>query len=183
MSVAGELAAFLARQNYADLPAKAIEHAEMIVASTLASAALGSTIESSKIIRALELERGGKPQATAWFGAAEKLPVAAAARINAVMSDAAASDDSDLRNIVHTGTPVCATALAVAEHTGASGEDVLAAVVLGVEAAGRINIAMQGGLQTKGFHGCIVAIFAATVAAGRLLKLNAAQMAHAIALA
>jgi 2-methylcitrate dehydratase PrpD len=98
------------------------------------------------------------------------------------MSDAAASDDSDLRNIVHTGTPVCAAALAVAEKTGASGQDVLAAIVLGVEAAGRINSAMQGGLQTKGFHGCIVAIFAATAAAGRLMKLSDAQMAQAIAL-
>src|SRR5258706_1695330 len=182
MTVAGELAGFLTRQSYADPPAKAIEHAEMLVASTLASGALGSTIVSSKFIRALEVERGGKAEATVWFGAAEKLPVAAAARVNAVMSDAAASDDSDLRNIVHTGTPVCAAALAVAEKTGASGQDLLAAIVLGVEAAGRINIAMQGGLQTKGFHGCIVAIIAATAAAGRLMKFSAAQMAQAIAL-
>ena len=40
-------------------------------------------------------------EATLWFGGAEKLPVAAAARVNALTSDAAASDDSDLRNIVH----------------------------------------------------------------------------------
>ena len=182
MTVASELAAFLTRQSYADLPAKAVEYAQMLISSTIASAALGSTIESSKIIRALEVERSGKAEATVWFGAAQKLPVAAAARVNAVMSDAAASDDSDLRNIVHTGTPVCAAALAVAEKTGASGQDVLAAIVLGVEAAGRINNAMQGGLQSKGFHGCIVAIYAATVAAGRLLKLSEAQMAQAIAL-
>ena len=183
MSVAGELAAFFARQSYADLPPKAIEYAEMLISSTVASASLGSTIESSKIIRALEVERGGRAEATIWFGPAEKVPVAAAARVNALMSDAAASDDSDLRNIVHTGTPVCAAALAVAEKTGASGQDVLTAIVLGIEAAGRINNAMQGGLQTKGFHGCIVAIFAPTVAAGRLMKLSEAQMTQAIALA
>jgi 2-methylcitrate dehydratase PrpD len=183
MSVAGELAVFLTRQSYADLPPKAIEYAEMLISSTVASASLGSTIESSQIIRALEVERGGKAESTIWFGPAEKVPVAAAARVNALMSDAAASDDSDLRNIVHTGTPVCATSLAVAEKTGASGEDVLAAIVLGVEAAGRINVAMQGGLQTKGFHGCIVAIFAAAVAAGRLMNLSEPQMAQAIALA
>lgn len=182
MTVAAELAVFLTRQSYADLPAQTIEHAQMLVASTLASAALGSTIESATIIRALEVERGGTAEATAWFGAAQRLPVAAAARVNAVMSDAAASDDSDLRNIVHTGTPVCAASLAVAEKTGASGKDALTAIVLGIEAAGRINTAMQGGLQTKGFHGCIVAIFAAAVAAGRLMKLSEAQMTQAIAL-
>jgi 2-methylcitrate dehydratase PrpD len=80
------------------------------------------------------------------------------------------------------GTPACATALAVAEKTGASGEAVLGAIVLGIEIAGRINSAMIGGLQTKGFHGCIVAIFAPAVAAARLLKLNAEQTAQTIAL-
>jgi 2-methylcitrate dehydratase PrpD len=182
MTVAGEIAAFVTRQSCADLPPKAIEHAEMLISSTIASASLGSTIESSGIIRALEVDRGGKPEATVWFGAAEKLPVAAAARVNAVMSDAAASDDSDLRNIVHAGTTACATSLAIAEKTGSSGEDVLAAIVLGYEVAGRINGAMIGGLQKKGFHGCIVAGFAGAVAAARLMKLSQPKMAQAVAL-
>jgi len=182
MTVAGELAAFVAAQRYDDLPARAIEHAEMLISSTVASASLGSTLESAQIIRALELERGGKAEATLWFGAAEKLPVAAAARVNAMMSDAAASDDSDLRNIVHAGTSACATSLAVAEKTGASGQDVLAAIVLGYEVAGRMNGAMIGGLQKKGFHGCIVASFAGAVAAARVMKLDAPQMAQTIAI-
>ena len=183
MTVARELAEFVTAQRYEDLPPKAIDYAEMLIASTVASASLGSTIESSKIVRALENERGGKPEATVWFGAAEKLPVAAAARVNAVMSDAAASDDSDLRNIVHAGTTACATALSVAEKTGATGKDVLAAIVLGYEVAGRVNGAMLGGgLQGKGFHGCIVSSFAGAVAAARLLKLDAPQTAQAIAL-
>jgi 2-methylcitrate dehydratase PrpD len=183
MTIASELGAFVAQQRYADLPPKSIDYAEMLISSTIASAALGSTIESSKIIRKLELDRGGKAEATLWFGAAEKLPVAAAARVNALTSDAAASDDSDLRNIVHAGTTACATALAVAEKTGSSTADVLAAIVLGYEIAGRVNGAMIGGLQTKGFHGCIVAIFAGAAAAGRLMKLGEAQMTQAIALA
>src|SRR6478672_353188 len=160
MTIAAELASFAVRQKYTDLPPKAIEHAEMLVSSTIASASLGSTLQSSRIIRALETERGGKPEATLWFGSAEKLPVAAAARVNATMSDAAASDDSDLRNIVHAGTTACACALAVAEKMGSSGPDVLAAIVIGYEVAGRMNGAMIGGLQKKGFHGCIVASFA-----------------------
>ena len=183
MSIAGELAAFAVKQTYADLPPKAVEHAEMLVSSTVASAALGSTLDSSRIVRALELQRGGLPEATLWFGAAEKLPVAAAARVNALMSDAAASDDSDLRNIVHSGTILAATSLALAEKTGATGKEVLTAMVVGHEVAGRVNGAMIGGLQTKGFHGCIAAIFAGAAASGHLLKLNQAQMTQAIALA
>src|SRR5512134_1731705 len=142
MTVAGELGAFVNGQSYAELPPKAVDYAEMLISSTIASASLGSTIESSRIIRALEVERGGRPEASVWFGAAEKVPVAAAARVNAVMSDAAASDDSDLRNIVHAGTTLVSTSLAMAERTGASGQDVLAAIVLGYEASGRIGEAI-----------------------------------------
>ena len=124
----------------------------------------------------------GEPDASIWFDLGSKLPVAEAAQVNAVMSDAAASDDSDLRNIVHAGTTLTATSLALAERTGASGQDVLAAIVLGYEASGRIGEAITPGLRTRGFHGCLVAIFGGAVAAARLLGLDATHMAQAIAL-
>ena len=182
MIVARSLAEFLTKVSYADLPPQTLEHAAMLIASTIASAALGSGIASATIIRALARERGGTPEAPIWFDPGPKLPVADAARVNAVMSDAAASDDSDLRNIVHAGTTLAATSLAMAERTGASGQEVLAAMVLGYEASGRIGEAMTPGFRHRGFHGCIVAIFGGTVATGRLLGLDAAQMAQAIAL-
>jgi 2-methylcitrate dehydratase PrpD len=111
-----------------------------------------------------------------------KLPIVGAARANALMSDAAASDDSDLRNIVHAGTPLTATTLAIAQRTGASGQDVLAAIVLGYEAAGRIGEAIIPRFDYRGFHGCMGATFGATAAASRLLGLDAGQTAHALAL-
>jgi 2-methylcitrate dehydratase PrpD len=182
MTVARELAEFLTRTSPSDLPQQAVEHAAMLIASTLASAALGAGLESSRIIRDLAHEHGGRPDASLWFMSGPKLPMADAAQVNAVASDAAASDDSDLRNIVHAGTTLVATALAVAERTGAGGEEILAAIVLGYEAAGRIGEAITPGFRTRGFHGCLVAIFAGAVAAGRLFRLEAAAMAQAIAL-
>src|SRR5436305_6118256 len=182
MTVAGELAGLLSRVGPADLPAQAVDHAAMLIASTLASAALGAGIESAVIIRDLARERGGIAEASLWFDAGPKLPVAEAAQVNAVMSDAAASDDSDLRNIVHAGTTLVATALAMAGRTGAKGEDVLTAIVVGYEAAGRIGEAITPGFRARGFHGCLAAIFAGAVAASRLLRLDPTQMAQAIAL-
>jgi len=181
-TTATELAAFLTRTTIADLPDRPLDHAAMIVASTLASAAQGTAIGSAQIIRALGQEQGGRPEASVWFDAGPKLPVAVAAQINAVLSDAAASDDSDLRAIVHAGTPLTATALAIAERDGLSGADVLAAIVLGYEAAGRITGPISPDFRDRGFHGCLGAAFAATVAAGRLFRLDEARMAHAIAL-
>jgi 2-methylcitrate dehydratase PrpD len=183
MSIAGELARFLTSTKVGDLPPLALERARMVIASTIASAAMGSDIVSSRIIRELARERGGAEEATLWFDGGCKLPVAEAARVNAVMSDAAASDDSDLRSIAHIGTIVSTCAIAVAERTGACGRDVLGAMVLGYEIAGRVDEALTPGRGERGFHGSISTIFGGAVAGGTLLRLTQQQMTQAIALA
>lgn len=173
---------FISASDAGGFPAPAIESGKMLVASTLASASLGSTLESSKIIRQQEVLRGGNAVANAWFGAWHGLPTVACARLNALMSDAAASDDSDLRNIVHSGTPATAAALAVGQEVNATGREVVDAIVIGYEVAGTINTGVIGGLQRKGFHGCVVAAFAAAAAAARLYRLDEAQAANALSL-
>ncbi len=184
MTVAGDLAGFLTRTRYEDIPPLACDYAAMLISSTIASAAMGSTLQSSRIVRDMLVQRGGSPEAQPWFGEQPMLPVASAARINALMSDAAASDDSDLRNITHPGTALAAASIAMAQKTGATGRDVLAAIALGYEAAGRINTGVTPGLiWEKGFHGCMITVFGAAAASGLLMKLSATQLAHALALA
>jgi 2-methylcitrate dehydratase PrpD len=182
MTVAHRLAEFLTETRAADLPAQTTDYAAMLIASTFASAAAGRDIDSARIIRDLAKERSGRAEASLWFEPAVKLPAADAAQANALMSDAAASDDSDLRAIVHCGTPLTAASLAIAEREGRTGEEVLAAIVLGYEAAGRIGEAVTPGFRNRGFHGCLIAIFAAAVAAGRLLGLGPGRMRQTIAL-
>src|SRR5207237_8911759 len=91
-------------------------------------------------------------------------------------------DDSDLRTIAHIGTIVATTTSAMAGRTGAGGRDVLAAMVLGYEIAGRIDVALTPGRGERGFHGSISTIFGGAVAAGTLLALTPAQVTQAIAL-
>ena len=171
------LARLLNRTKFGDLPARAVEHAKVIIASTLASAAPGSAIESARIIRDLAKEHGGKPEATVWFDGT-KLPINDAAHVNAVLSDAFASDDSDMRNTAHFGTCVTSVGLAVAERTGSTGQDVLAAMIVGYEAAGRIGNARGGG--RPGGHASQTVAFAGAVTAAKLLGLTDEQVAHAI---
>jgi 2-methylcitrate dehydratase PrpD len=173
------LARVLNRIKFGDLPPAAITHAKMILASTLASAAPGSLIGSARIVRDLAKEQGGRPEATVWFDGT-KLPMAEVARVNAMFSDAAASDDSDLRNVAHTGTTLAAVGLAIAEQTGAAGQDLLAAMVIGYEAAGRIGEAL--GSSRAGFHASVIVAFGGVVAAAKLLKLSDEQMAQAISM-
>ena len=88
--LAVKLAAFATDTASTALPTEALERAKMSLASTVASTAMGQDIASARIIRDLDLRNGGTPDATVWF-VGRKLPAVAAARVNAVASDAAAS--------------------------------------------------------------------------------------------
>jgi 2-methylcitrate dehydratase PrpD len=181
-SLAVRLARFATEIRAREIPDVAFERAKMSLASTVASAAMGFSIPSARIIRELELRAGGAPEATVWFDGT-RLPLGAAARANAVASDAAASDDSDMRSIAHIGTIVSTVAVALGQRLAADGTDILAAMVVGYEIAGRIDEALTPGRMQRGFHGSVSTVFGGTVAAGRLLKLTPLEMAHAIALA
>jgi 2-methylcitrate dehydratase PrpD len=183
VTVARELAGFLLGLRYEDLPPEALDNAGKVIVSTLASAAVGSTIRSAQIARQVAQEQGGAPDATAWFSNGLKLPLPNAVRVNAMLSDAAASDDSDLRNIAHIGTILTAMSLAAAEQTGASGRDVLAAMVTGYEASGRIGAAISPGLGERGIHACVITVFGGVIAGSRLLDLSVEQAAEALSLA
>lgn len=182
MTIAGTLARFAVQTHIVDLPPLALERAEMCISSTLASVAAGTEIDSARIIRELALEDGGAPQSTVWFKN-HKLPVTAAAKVNALASDAAASDDSDMRSIAHIGTIISTASIAMAEHTGASGIQVLEAMVIGYEIAGRIDESLTPGRMKNGFHGSFSTVFGGAVAVGKLLELNEEQMTQAIAIA
>ena len=174
-----QLARVFHSARFTDVPANAMTHAKMILASTLASAASGTQIESARIVRNLAVEQGGAAQASVWFDT-PRLPLAQAVRVNAMWSDAAASDDSDLRNVAHTGTLVAAVGLGVGEWKHASAADVLTAMAVGYEAAGRFGDMMRGG--RPGIHASFIVAFGGTVTAARLLGLTVEQMAHALAL-
>jgi 2-methylcitrate dehydratase PrpD len=182
MTIAQKLADFAVSTPTMNIPALAVERAKMSLASTIASAAMGYGIPSARIVRGIELDEGGAAQATVWFDGT-RLPVTRSVRVNAIASDAAASDDSDLRSIAHIGTIVSATSVALSELTGRSGRDLLCAMALGYEVAGRIDESLTPGRMQRGFHGSVSTVFGAAVTAGRLLGLDAGQMAQAIAIA
>jgi 2-methylcitrate dehydratase PrpD len=182
LTLAQTLGAFAAQYPSGHLPALALERAKMSLASTFSSAAQGVTIDSARIIRELECSLVQQGTSSLWF-AQGRLPPDRAARVNALASDAAASDDSDMRSIAHIGTIVSTTGVAMAERLGSSGLELLAAMVLGYEVAGRVDEALTPGRMQRGFHGSVSTIFGGAVTTGRLLRLDADHMAQAIAIA
>jgi len=181
MTTTETLAEFVTKTNYDDLPPLAIEYAKVITSSTIASAAMGRDIGSSRILREMAQERGGTPEASIWFDGGPKLPVMDAARTNATLSDAAASDDTDLAGAGHLGTVTSTAAVAMGERMGSTGKEVLAAIVLGYDIANRIG--RHNGQSQVGIHPGVNTIFGATVAAAKLQGLTTEQLTHALSLA
>lgn len=103
-----------------------------------------------------------------------------AALANGILIHGLDFDDTHQQAIVHPTAACLPAALAVAEHADMSGEDLLIAYCIGMEAAIRIGAAVKGGFHHTGFHATgIVAHFASALAAGRLMGLDADALVSA----
>jgi 2-methylcitrate dehydratase PrpD len=125
---------------------------------------------------------GGAKEATVLaYGA--RLPGPDAAFINSAMAHALDYDDLHDPSALHISSVVFPVVLATGEIAGASGSDVLAAMILGIEAACRIGMPYnrrRRGLQGRGFlPTSVIGGFGAALAACRLLGHSVDRAVHA----
>ncbi|OYV02317.1 MAG: 2-methylcitrate dehydratase [Burkholderiales bacterium PBB5] len=174
------LAGFAAGLNLADIPAPVLRRTEDLLLDWL-----GSTL-AGKGHRAVEaLARAWHAQGPA-DGPAQDLihrrgtsPMVAAA-INAAASHVVEQDDVHNGSVFHPAAVVFPPALAVAQALGRSGAELLAACVAGYEVGIRVG-EFLGRSHYRTFHTTGTAgSLAAAAAVGRLLRLDAAQMLHAL---
>jgi 2-methylcitrate dehydratase PrpD len=181
---AAVLAEFACGLSLADLAGPVIDAVKMNVFDTLACAAAGSSAPAVAEARALAAEWGGAPQASIIaFG--DKVPAHHAAWVNGTMAHARDYDDTHDAAVLHAGVSVVPAALAAAELSGgASGAVFIAGVAAGLETICRLGIATRIGIIESGYmYTSLFGYFAATVAAGRVLGLNPAQMVNALGIA
>ena len=118
------------------------------------------------------------------LGRAERVDMASAALVNGITSHTFDFDDTHLKTIIHPAGPVASAVLALAEHQGASGRDVIDALVLGIDVSCRIGNAMYPDHYDRGWHitGSTGTLGAAAGCA-RLLRLDEARTAMALGIA
>ena len=103
-----------------------------------------------------------------------------AALINGAASHTVEVDDIYSPGLYHPGSPVISAAMAMAEREGASGQALVRAVVAGYEVSNRIARTVNPAHYTYWHTTATVGHFGATVAAGLLLRLTPAQLAHGL---
>lgn len=141
--------------------------------------------QRSAVERALlALRQLGTAPSSSVLGRGERLSPTWAAFVNALAIHVDDYDDTHLATVVHPGAPVVSTAIAAGEVVGASGRELLEAVIVGVEVAIRVGLGLGTAHFDRGWHLTGTAgHFGAAAAAGRLFGLNAEQMSCALGIA
>ena len=128
-------------------------------------------------------EEGANPQATV-VGEGLRTSMQNAAMANGYLGHLEDYDDTHFPTVIHPSAPVIPAALAVGEYLGSSGQDVLAASVLGMEVCLRIGMAIHPAHYDAGWHITgTCGVFGSVAAAGRLLGLDTGQMVQAMGIA
>jgi 2-methylcitrate dehydratase PrpD len=104
-----------------------------------------------------------------------------AAFVNGSFAHACDLDDTHVGSMHHSGASVLPAALAIAERENSGGKALLEAAIVGYEASLRIGLAVQPQLFHKGFLATATCgPLGAAVAAGKLLRFSAENMAGAL---
>ncbi|TIQ37067.1 MAG: MmgE/PrpD family protein [Mesorhizobium sp.] len=163
------------------LPSEVRGRASLMMLDALASAAGG--VETALAVSAREAAASlfaGKA-ASAWYSG-NSLSRVGAAYCNAAATSALDIDDGHRGAAGHAGGAVIPAALAVAEGQDFTGEEILGAVALGYDVALRIA-ASRKPERIDHYNSGTWAAYGAAASAGRLIGLDTAKMAQALAIA
>jgi 2-methylcitrate dehydratase PrpD len=183
MELEKKLVAYAVGTGFDDLPKEGIDIARNMVLTNMGAVIAGASAEGCQALANAVEEWGGRQEATILvYGG--KAPAHNAALVNSTMARALDLDDAMMPGM-HVGASSVLTALAAAELAGGcAGKEFLAAIAIGQEIAARINFSTtyENSEPTWDPSG-VCGIFAATVAAGRILHLDTERMWNAIGLA
>jgi 2-methylcitrate dehydratase PrpD len=183
MTAAERIAEWALDLSLADVPQEVVEQAKLHALDAIGCGYAASALGVATQGRVAMLELGGEPQSSV-IGVEECLPAPNAAFANAMLCHALDYDDTHPHSLAHISVVVVPAALAAAEARGASGGDLVAALIAGNEIVARVGAAATGLFHDRGFHPTSVCgIFGGTAAAARLADADAATAVSALGIA
>jgi 2-methylcitrate dehydratase PrpD len=180
-----QLAEYAAALRYRDLPPAVVQRGKDAIADTVAAIAFGAGQPWSRIVLGYATRRGARGKSRILSPRGEQVQAPYAAFANGALAHAFEMDNLTWPNTgVHPGATALPPALAIAQERSIGGRELIAAFVAGSEVMIRIGRATKHSNEGRGFHAPgTTGPFGGTVAAGRLMKLDASRMAHALGIA
>ena len=163
------LAAFAASLDPARLPDEVRRKLGWLLLDYLRVCSIGARLPWSEWARRY-VDVVGKGGAAHVLFSPQTLNPQHATFLNVAFGSSFDADDTHVGAMLHPGVAAWSAALASAEHVGASGPEIVAAVVAGYEVSIRIGLAVQPGHFQRGFQSTgTCGVFGAAAAAGRIL--------------
>lgn len=186
-TAAQRIAEWVSALRHPDIPTEVIAAAKLHALDTIgvgiAAAVLPGEARTARAAVALFTQTGGREESSI-IGQHRRVTAASAAFANGSLEHSLDFDDIDTDSRVHASTIVTPTALAMAERTGATGMELVTALVAGNEIATRIGMGGPIHFQKHGFHATPVAgVFGAVASSASLLHLDAATTTDAFGVA
>ena len=174
-------ARWIVNTSYEDIPPDAIRVANESCFDLLGVILAGSVQPVGEIIQQYVTDLGGVPEATVLSsGIKTSLPNAALA--NGTMGHAL--DYDDFGGFGHPTVAIFPALLALGEHIGATGRDLLEAYVIGCELGLALQHTTKYNQMQKGFHSTgVIGRLASAAACAKLLKLDEKQTTTALGIA
>ncbi|MDN3988056.1 MmgE/PrpD family protein [Zwartia vadi] len=179
-SASEKIASFVVNFNPASISPELRHIATRAVYDTLICAIAGSREPASLLSLKYAQGHTGPRMGTVW-ATGDRLSIEMAALVNGTTGHALDFDDvsSPLRG--HPTVAIIPALLALGESIGAQGREIIDAYVVGFEVTLRLARAMVDDHYAKGWHSTAsIASFGATAACSYLLKLDQAQIVHAL---
>lgn len=190
-NISQELASFAVDTKYEDLPASVVDEAKYLLLDSIGCALSSTTTDRGKMSIALARRLGGPPESSI-IGIGDKVSYSSAAFANGELINT--TDYDALMPGGHAPPYIIPPPLAIAENIEASGKDLILAMALGFEIAGRVSGALRkpgGGFkgpEGKEFdwgtrEGQAYSNFGAAAGASKLLKFDRDKMINALGIA
>jgi 2-methylcitrate dehydratase PrpD len=179
------LSRYAASLRYEDLPANVNERIKFTIIDTVAACigGVGDSASAAAIRYAARQSGQGKSRLLDGSGVSS-LP-GNAALVNGILAHALEADSLRRPSAgVHPGAVLVPAALAMGQHGGCSGSDLICAVAAGVEVMFRIGTAMGNSSEPRGFHAPgVTGPFGAAIAAAHILNMGESRTAQALGIA
>jgi len=181
MTLAKQLAARIVGTTYAQLSMSALRYAKSAFIDTIGVGVAGSAESAAQIARrVLGPAAGG---ASLIWGTSCRTGSLDSAFLNGISANVLDFDDCNDSLGGHPSSPILPALIGLAQERQASGADVLAAYVAGVETETCLGLGVNFHHYEKGWHPtATLGVFGAAAACSRLMGLDEERTMHAIAL-
>ena len=182
-SLSRQLAQWVVRLRYEDLPPAVVDRAKGVTLHTIASVLLGSQSAAGKqAVKLITDEEAGVRRGATVMVDGTRVTKGGAAFANSEMALAGGKFDT-FRMLTHPNTSILPGAFVAAETAGVSGKEFITGVAAGYEVMERMAADFIPTVMSRGFHsGPVFGIFGPAVAAAKILRFTEDQVNSTIAL-